>query len=56
MSTPHPDQETIIVRCAIITVSDTRTPESDRSGQLIQRDVEKDSPSSYVGEEFSTNK
>ncbi len=37
MSTPHPDQETIIVRCAIITVSDTRTPESDRSGQLIQQ-------------------
>ncbi|MEA5533117.1 MogA/MoaB family molybdenum cofactor biosynthesis protein [Crocosphaera sp. XPORK-15E] len=37
MSTPHPDQETIIIRCGIITVSDTRTPESDRSGQLIQQ-------------------
>ena len=37
MSTPHPDRKTVIVRCGIITVSDTRTPETDRSGQLIQQ-------------------
>ncbi len=37
MPTPHPDHETIIIRCVIVTVSDTRTPESDRSGQLIQQ-------------------
>lgn len=36
MSIPHPDRAKAIVRCAIVTVSDTRTPESDRSGQLIR--------------------
>ncbi len=36
MVIPHPDQETFAVRCAVITVSDTRTPETDLSGQLIQ--------------------
>jgi molybdopterin adenylyltransferase len=33
---PHPDAEAIAVSCAIITVSDTRTADTDRSGQLIQ--------------------
>lgn len=31
---PHPDLEQPSVGCAVITVSDTRTPETDRSGQL----------------------
>ncbi|MCL1463321.1 MogA/MoaB family molybdenum cofactor biosynthesis protein [Argonema galeatum] len=34
---PHPDPAKITVNCAIITVSDTRTPETDRSGQLIKQ-------------------
>lgn len=34
---PHPDPDSIGVNCAVITVSDTRTPETDRSGQLIQQ-------------------
>lgn len=34
---PHQDQDLISVNCAVITVSDTRTPENDRSGQLIQQ-------------------
>lgn len=34
--TPHPDAHFVAVGCAIVTVSDTRTPETDRSGQLIQ--------------------
>ncbi|MBO0351748.1 MogA/MoaB family molybdenum cofactor biosynthesis protein [Phormidium pseudopriestleyi FRX01] len=33
---PHPDSQTVAVNCAIVTISDTRTPETDRSGQLIQ--------------------
>jgi molybdopterin adenylyltransferase len=33
---PHPDAHFVAVGCAIVTVSDTRTPETDRSGQLIQ--------------------
>ena len=33
---PHPDDRGITVRCAVITVSDTRTIDTDRSGQLIQ--------------------
>lgn len=36
MPLPHPDRQNISLSCAIVTVSDTRTPESDRSGQLIQ--------------------
>lgn len=36
MSIPHPDTEKIKVNCAVITVSDTRTEETDRSGQLIK--------------------
>lgn len=34
---PHPDSQEITVHCAVITVSDTRTPQTDRSGQLIQQ-------------------
>ena len=33
---PHPDKGAIAVACAVITVSDTRTPETDRSGQIAQ--------------------
>jgi molybdenum cofactor biosynthesis protein B len=34
---PHPDSSHRPIACAVITVSDTRTPESDRSGQMIQQ-------------------
>jgi len=40
MSQPHPDQEFISLRCAVITVSDTRTPETDRSGQFMQSQLQ----------------
>jgi len=33
---PHPDQGSRPVTCAIITVSDTRTPDTDTSGQTIK--------------------
>jgi molybdenum cofactor biosynthesis protein B len=33
---PHPDANKIIVNCAVVTVSDTRTPETDKSGKIIQ--------------------
>ncbi|NEP11835.1 MAG: MogA/MoaB family molybdenum cofactor biosynthesis protein [Symploca sp. SIO2C1] len=33
---PHPDQKQITVNCAVITVSDTRSLETDRSGKLIK--------------------
>ena len=33
---PHPDPENISLGCAVITVSDTRTEETDKSGQLLQ--------------------
>jgi len=36
-STPHPDTLALAVRCAVVTVSDTRTEETDRSGQLIRQ-------------------
>lgn len=36
-SIPHPDIADFQVNCAVITVSDTRTPETDKSGQLIQQ-------------------
>lgn len=36
LSTPHPDTPGRSVHCAVITVSDTRTPDTDRSGQLAQ--------------------
>jgi len=32
---PHPDSEKISINCAVITVSDSRTPESDRSGSTL---------------------
>ncbi|PZV10528.1 MAG: molybdenum cofactor biosynthesis protein [Leptolyngbya sp.] len=35
--TPHPDTVLIPLNCAVITVSDTRTSDTDRSGQLIQQ-------------------
>ncbi|MBE9037381.1 MogA/MoaB family molybdenum cofactor biosynthesis protein [aff. Roholtiella sp. LEGE 12411] len=34
---PHPDLLGITVTCAVVTVSDTRSPETDNSGQLIQQ-------------------
>ena len=34
---PHPDSAPRTVNCAVITVSDTRSPETDKSGQLIQQ-------------------
>lgn len=37
MVQPHPDTTEITVNCAVITVSDTRSPETDRSGQLIKQ-------------------
>ncbi|HEY9885094.1 MAG TPA: MogA/MoaB family molybdenum cofactor biosynthesis protein [Thermosynechococcaceae cyanobacterium] len=36
-ATPHPDSATFAINCAIVTVSDTRTVETDRSGQLIRQ-------------------
>jgi molybdenum cofactor biosynthesis protein B len=36
-SVPHPDRDMTAINCAVITVSDTRTFETDRSGQLIQQ-------------------
>lgn len=35
-SQPHPDSELATIHYAVITVSDTRTAETDRSGRLIQ--------------------
>lgn len=34
---PHPDSPGITVTCAVVTVSDTRIPETDKSGQIIQQ-------------------
>ena len=34
---PHPDIRELDLNCAVITVSDTRTPETDTSGQIIQQ-------------------
>jgi len=36
-SRPHHDTEEIIVNCAVITVSDTRNLETDKSGQIIKK-------------------
>jgi molybdopterin adenylyltransferase len=33
---PHPDSLLMRVTCAVVTVSDTRSPQTDKSGQLIQ--------------------
>ncbi|WP_017306808.1 MogA/MoaB family molybdenum cofactor biosynthesis protein [Spirulina subsalsa] len=35
--TPHPDSDPKALSCAVITVSDTRTVETDRSGALMRR-------------------
>ncbi|MBD2563638.1 MULTISPECIES: MogA/MoaB family molybdenum cofactor biosynthesis protein [Nostoc] len=37
MPQPHPDSSKITVTCAVVTVSDTRTLETDKSGQLIKQ-------------------
>jgi len=34
---PHADQVATVVDCRIVTVSDTRSPETDTSGQLIKK-------------------
>lgn len=39
MSIPHPDPGWVTVACAVVTVSDTRTPETDHSGQIIQQEL-----------------
>ena len=39
-STPHPDKQIVSVPCAIITVSDRRTPVTDRSGQILKEGLE----------------
>lgn len=36
-SIPHPDATSLVIPCAVLTVSDTRTPDTDRSGQTIQQ-------------------
>jgi molybdopterin adenylyltransferase len=36
-SQPHPDSIPISINCAIVTVSDTRTPATDSSGALAQQ-------------------
>ena len=36
MAHPHPDSERYAVRCGVITVSDTRSPDTDKSGNLIK--------------------
>ena len=33
---PHPNTQQVSVTCAVITVSDTRSPDTDKSGQLIK--------------------
>ncbi|MGB0560216.1 MAG: MogA/MoaB family molybdenum cofactor biosynthesis protein [Spirulinaceae cyanobacterium] len=37
MLSPHPDRAPRVVHCALLTVSDTRTPETDKSGQYLQQ-------------------
>ena len=34
---PHPDKESTTLQCVVITISDTRTEETDKSGQIIQQ-------------------
>lgn len=36
MAIPHPDSDFLAVVCGVITVSDTRTVDTDKSGQLIK--------------------
>lgn len=33
---PHPNSAEMTVTCAVVTVSDTRSPDTDKSGQIIQ--------------------
>ena len=33
---PHPDDDPVSVVCAVLTVSDTRTSDTDKSGQLMK--------------------
>lgn len=35
MTQPHPDTEAVAIACGVVTVSDSRTAVTDRSGQLI---------------------
>ena len=37
MVIPHKDKEFIVVNCAVITISDTRTVDTDKSGQIIKK-------------------
>ena len=37
MQIPHPDSSGVTVNCAVVTISDTRSKETDKSGQLIQQ-------------------
>jgi molybdopterin adenylyltransferase len=37
LSQPHLDPTQLMLNCAVITVSDTRTIDTDRSGELIQQ-------------------
>jgi molybdenum cofactor biosynthesis protein B len=37
VSVPHPDTGNLTIQCAVITLSDTRSLETDKSGQLIQQ-------------------
>ena len=32
---PHPDRRSLSIECAVVTISDTRTIDTDRSGNLI---------------------
>ncbi|MEM8638460.1 MAG: MogA/MoaB family molybdenum cofactor biosynthesis protein [Cyanobacteria bacterium P01_G01_bin.54] len=36
-SLPHPDRTPRVVHCALLTISDTRTAETDKSGQYLQQ-------------------
>jgi len=36
----HASAESLVVRCAIVTLSDTRTPETDKSGATARRLIE----------------
>jgi len=38
--TPHPDRQILSVPCAIITVSDSRTTVTDKSGQILKEGLE----------------
>lgn len=40
MSQPHPDLAPVAICCAILTVSDSRTAETDRSGRLMREKLQ----------------